>query len=48
MYPTAEMLTMEEDTDITFQPVLEAGDAVVFVSGGSAGHGLSLAGRTYD
>eukprot|EP01049_Picozoa_sp_SAG25_P015688 SAG25_NODE_3286_length_1144_cov_87.281340_1_plen_209_part_01 len=32
MYPTAEMLTMEEDTDITFQPVLEAGDAVVFVS----------------
>eukprot|EP01049_Picozoa_sp_SAG25_P012160 SAG25_NODE_1597_length_2700_cov_46.128028_3_plen_216_part_01 len=38
MYPTAEMLTMEEDTDITFQPVLEAGDAVVFVSGPACLH----------
>eukprot|EP01051_Picozoa_sp_SAG22_P022801 SAG22_NODE_5613_length_985_cov_0.860045_2_plen_74_part_00 len=31
LFPTAEMLTLEEDNDITVQPVLHPGDAVIFV-----------------
>ena len=30
LYPTDEMLELEEDSEITFSPVLSAGDAVLF------------------